>query len=209
MVWHAIVTGGKEDDQGGEWMKYKKVANKTKPVVTTLPEEFCIVWQSPEEPLKDLAPLPVSPPTFVPTGRYTQERFKVMEINPDSFMWPEEEKLAHKVIHLNKKNFALDESEKGVFKDEYYDLVVMPTIEHIPYSERNIPIPPGIKNKVISYIKDKIVLGVYESSNSSYRSSWFCVPKKNSKIFLVHNLQPLNRITIKDAAVPPLTDHME
>ena len=162
-------------------MKYKKVANKTKPVATTLPEEFRIVRRSPEEPLKDLAPLPVSPPVFVPTGRYTQERFEAMEINPYSFMWPEEEKLAHEVIRLNEKNFAWDESEKGAFKDKYYDPVVMPTIEHVPYSERNIPIPPGIKNEVISYIKDKIASGVYEPSNSSYRSSWFCVPKKNGR----------------------------
>lgn len=86
--------------------------------------------------------------------------------------------------------------------------MVMPTIEHIPYMERNIPIPPGILKEVIEYIKGKIASGVYEPSNSSYRSSWFCVPKKNGKIRLVHNLQPLNRITIRDAAVPPYTEQL-
>ena len=122
-------------------------------------------------------------------------------------MWLEE-KLAHKVIWLNEKNFAWDKSNKRTFKDKYYDLVVMRSIEHVLYSKRNIPILPGIKNEVISYIKDKIALGVYEPSNLSYRSSWFCIPKKNGKICLVHNLQPLNRITIKDVVVSPLTDHM-
>ena len=45
--------------------------------------------------------------------------------------------------------------------------------------------------------------GVYEPSGSSYRSRWFCVPKKNGKFRIVHDLQPLNAVTVKDAGIPP------
>ena len=57
-----------------ESFKYKKVANKTKPVATTLPEEFRIVRRSPSDALANLPALPTDSPQFVPTGRYTQER---------------------------------------------------------------------------------------------------------------------------------------
>ena len=45
--------------------------------------------------------------------------------------------------------------------------------------------------------------GTYEPSGSSYRSCWFCVPKKNGMFHIVHDLQPLNAITIKDAGLLP------
>ena len=48
--------------------------------------------------------------------------------------------------------------------------------------------------------------GVYEPSQSSYRSRWFCVLKKNGKLRIVHDLQPLNAVTIRDAGLPPILD---
>ncbi|KIJ08013.1 hypothetical protein PAXINDRAFT_89504 [Paxillus involutus ATCC 200175] len=33
-------------------------------------------------------------------------------------------------------------------------------------------------------------------------SHWFCVVKKNGKLHIVHDLQPLNQVTIRDAAQP-------
>ena len=77
-------------------------------------------------------------------------------------------------------------------------------MEHIPWVLKNIPIPRGSYDKVITAIRDKIKSGIYETSNSSYRSRWFAVLKKDGKsIRLVHDLQPLNQVSIKDSAVPP------
>ena len=47
---------------------YKKVANKTRPVATTLPENFRIVRTEHPDPLANLLPLPTHPPNFIPTG---------------------------------------------------------------------------------------------------------------------------------------------
>jgi hypothetical protein len=54
--------------------------------------------------------------------------------------------------------------------------------------------------------KHKISAGVYELSQSAYRSRWFCVLKKSGKLRIVHDLQPLNAITIRDAGLPPIVD---
>lgn len=48
--------------------------------------------------------------------------------------------------------------------------------------------------------------GVYEPSQSSYRSRWFCVLKKSGKLRIVHDLQPLNKVTIREAGLPPNLD---
>ena len=192
----------------GEMMKYKKVENRTKPVATTLPEEYRIVRHEPPDPLASLPELPIHPPDFTPSKRYTQERYEANDIDPGKFMWPEEKKLGHHIIRINKFCLAWEETEKGLFKLTFYPTVMMPTIKHTPWNEKNLPIPPGILREVIAYIKNKIASGVYEPSNSSYWSAWFCVPKKNGQIRLVHNLQPLNRVTIRDSATPPFTEQL-
>jgi hypothetical protein len=55
-------------------------------------------------------------------------------------------------------------------------------------------------------LKLKIEAGVYEPCQSSYRSHWFCVMKKNGKLRIVHDLQPLNKVTIRDAGMLPIID---
>jgi hypothetical protein len=49
---------------------------------------------------------------------------------------------------------------------------------------------------------------MYEHSDASYRSRWFCVAKKNGSLRLVHDLQPLNAVTVCNSGVPPLADQL-
>ena len=58
-------------------------------------------------------------------------------------------------------------------------------------------------------MKRKIEAGVYEPSNASYRSRWFCVVKKDGKsLRIVHSLEPLNAVTIQHSGVPPATEEL-
>jgi hypothetical protein len=55
----------------------------------------------------------------------------------------------------------------------------------------------------------KIAAGVYEQSNSSYRSKWFTLLKKGGKsLQIVHSLKPLNAITIQHSGVLPFTEQL-
>ena len=72
---------------------------------------------------------------------------------------------------------------------------------------KNIPIPPGLYPEICRIIKVKLEAGVYEPSNSSYRSRWFCVVKKDGKsLRIVHSLEPLYEVTIAHSGVPPATE---
>ena len=95
------------------------------------------------------------------------ERREALKINSDRFLLPDEEKLVHEMIRLQEDAFAWTELEKGRFDPEYFDPILIPTIEHVPWALRNIPIPPGIRDRVIEIIRDKMASGVYEDSNSS------------------------------------------
>ena len=162
--------GTNETERMIESLAYKKVVNKTRPIAMMLPKEFRIVRRIPSDPLTKLLILPTHPPDFDPGERYTKEQTEAMPVNKDSFLWPEEEKLVHYLIKVHKSAFTWNENEKGKFSDEYFDPVVIPTMEHVPWVLRNIPIPLGIYNCVVEIIKHKTKTGVFESSNLSYHS---------------------------------------
>jgi hypothetical protein len=184
---------------------YEKVANRVKPVTIALPKEYRIVWKLPCDPLADLPELPMHPPNFSPGKWYTAKWAEMQKVNPTGFLTSEEEKLHHWIFRAHDDGFAWCEEEKGRFTSDYFDLVWIPTIKHILWFHKNITIPPGIFDWVVSIIKDKIASGVYEESNSSYWSQWFCVLKNDGKaLWLVHNLQLLNHVTIKDASILPI-----
>lgn len=192
-----------------ECLAYKSVAKKVRPVPTTLPQDMRIERIPHPNPLAGLPVLPTDPPEFDPGERLTQERHDMMDWNPDGFLTDAEVRLVKYLVRAHDRAIAWDESEKGSFDEAYFPAVLIPTIEHVPWVLKNIPIPNGIHERVLQIIKDKIASGVYEPSSSSYRSRWFCVVKKDGKsLRLVHDLQPLNAVSIKDAAVPPFVDQI-
>ena len=110
---------------------------------------------------------------------------------------------------LHQDGFAWTDSERGHFREDFFPPIDMPVIPHKPWVLRNIPIPPGIYDDVCKLMKKKIDAGVFEPSNSSYRSRWFCVAKKDGKsLRIVQSLEPLNAVTIQHSGVPPFTDQL-
>jgi len=185
---------------------YKPVDKKVRPVPTTFPEECQVTRQIPEDPMLTLPPLPHHPPIFSPTPKISVERMKILNVNAKGFLWPEEEKLFQHIMVLNEEGIAFEDIERGTLKDSYFSPYIIPTVPHTPWQHRNRPVPPGIADEVIKVLKLKMDAGVYEHSQSSYRSRWFVVEKKNKKLRIVHDLQPLNKITIKDAGMLPILD---
>ena len=188
-------------------LAYKKVTNHIKPVVTIFPENFWIIRHIPINPLKTLSVILFHPPKFTPGICYILERKFAMNINQDQFLWPEEENLIHHFVKLQEFAFAWTEDKKGKFSSKYFNLVVIPTVEHIPWSLKNISIPPGIFIYIVDIIKGKMAARVYEPSNLSYQLCWFCVLKKDRKLLhLIHDLQSLNTVVIKNASLPPMIE---
>jgi hypothetical protein len=94
-------------------------------------------------------------------------------------------------MHLQEQGFAWNDLEHGCFRTDFFPLIEFPVIPHTPWIQKNFPIPPGLYEEVCGIICKKMEAGVYEPSNSSYRSRWFCILKKDGKsLRIVDSLEP-------------------
>ena len=186
--------------------KYKTVDKKVRPVAMPIPEELKVKRAFPSDPLKDLPRLPRQPPEFTPTDKITMERMEKLGIDGNGELQYEERKLLKHVLRLNERSIAFDENERGTFRSDYFSDYKIPVVPHTPWMDRNIPLPKGYVDEIIRMLKEKISAGVYEESQSPYRSRWFCVKKKNGELRIVHDLQKLNQVTMRDSGVPPILD---
>ena len=130
-------------------------------------------------------------------------------LHSTDFLWPTKRELLHHFVSLQNEGFAWDDSEHSHFHEDFFPPIKIPVVAHTPWVERNIPILPGIYNEVCRIIHVKMDAGVYERSNSSYHSCWFCIVKKDTmSLHLVHSLEPLNAVTIQHSGVTPFTEHI-
>jgi len=158
--------------------KYKPVALKVRLVYSDLPERFRIKRDIQGDPLADMPELKPISPEFTPTGRYNQERMEQFTELHEDFLLEEEMKLVHQLMMNQEHAFAWDATEWGRFRTDFFPPVEMPVIGHKPWVLKNMPIPPGIYKDVCAQLKEKCEAGVYEPSNSPYRSRMFAIAKK-------------------------------
>ncbi|KNF01305.1 hypothetical protein PSTG_05404 [Puccinia striiformis f. sp. tritici PST-78] len=148
-------------------------------------------------------PLTPFPPEFTPTWKITEERLKVINFGPADFLWAEELKLFKHLIITRQDAFAFGPEERGLLKHTYGQPYVIPVIKHEPWQQKPIPIPTAIEDQFIELVRERIKTGFYEQSFSTYSSPVFCVKKQDGKLGVVHDLQKLNKVTIKDSGLPP------
>ena len=96
-----------------------------------------------------------------------------------------------------------------MLKESYFSPYKIPHVPHAPWQERNIPILPCLCEKAVELLHLKIKARVYEPCQSPYRSKWFCTwnPQKQ-KLHIVHDLQPLNKVSIKEFSILPNMDEL-
>ena len=189
--------------------KYKPVALKVRPVIGELPDKYRIIRDIIGDPLADLPILDPHPLAYKPCGRYTQDRMELFDKNNPGFLLEEERKLLHYFMMVHQDAFAWNDTERGHFREDFFPPIEIPVVPHTPWVQKNIPIPPGIYDEVCQVMQRKIDAGVFEPSNSSYRSRWFCVVKKDGKnLRIVQSLEPLNEVTIQHSGVPPFSEQL-
>ena len=190
--------------------KYKLVTWKVWPILDTLPSRFHIECNITGNLLTGLPTLSLHPPPFTPCGHYTEEWCaKMDDLHSSEFLWPTECNLLHHFVSIPNEGFAWDDSKCGHFCKDFFPPIEIPIVAHTPWVEWNIPILPGIYNEVCRIIHIKMDAGVYEWSNSSYHSHWFCIIKKDMRsLCLIHSLELLNAVMIQHSSVMPFTEQI-
>ncbi|MBW0463691.1 hypothetical protein O181_003406 [Austropuccinia psidii MF-1] len=184
--------------------KYKSVLKKVRPVNEPMPQDLNPPLERPpfsRDPHEK--PLSPNPPIFQETFKVTHERLQAVNFGPPGWLSNEEINLLKKFITLREKAIAFFEEEKGLLKHSYGKPYKIPLIPHEPLQKKPIPIPKSVLPQFTELIRERRWTGLYEQSTSSYTSPIFCVSKSNGKLRIVHDLQELNKVTIKDADLPP------
>ena len=188
--------------------KYKTVDKKVRPVPSYMPDPAGQVFRPVEIPILPL--LPLDPPflqDFIPSKRLSLERLqKILTSVPKGFLQPREIDLLVFILQTRQQALAFDDSERGTFSDKYFPDYEIPVIEHIPWVQAPIRIPKSIEDTVRKMLLDQKAAGKYEYSTASYRSRIFAVEKPKGGIRIVADVQELNRVTVRDASLPPRTD---
>src|SRR5258708_1157945 len=98
--------------------------------------------------------------------------------------------------------------ECGTFSQSYYPDYVIRTVPHQPWWQKLIQLPQSRCEEVIHIMKEQMSSRKYEPSSASYCLTFFTVEKKGGALRVVHNLQPLNTVTVQDATLPPHINNM-
>ncbi len=98
--------------------------------------------------------------------------------------------------------------ECRMFSQKYYPNYVIRTVPHHPWQRKPIRLPQSRCEEVIRIMKEQMSSGKYEPSSASYQSTFFAVEKKGGALQVVHDLQPLNAVTVRDATLPLHVDNM-
>ena len=59
---------------------------------------------------------------------------------------------------------------------------------------------------LMELLRQKVELGILEPLSAPYSNRWFTIPKKNGMMRFIQDLQPVNKVTIRNTGVGPLID---
>ena len=80
------------------------------------------------------------------------------------------------------------------------------TVDHKPWQAPSFAIPKALKKIVDEMLRDRLRHGTLEPCHGPYRNYWFIVEKKDKKYRLINSTTKMNKVTIKDAHLPPVPD---
>ena len=96
--------------------------------------------------------------------------------------------------------------EIGCVDPTVVEPMVIFTVPHVPWNLKPIPVPRAHIPKLMELLRQKVNMGILELSSAPYSNRWFTVPKKNGTSRFIQDLQPVNRVTIRNAGIGPTID---
>jgi len=76
----------------------------------------------------------------------------------------------------------------------------------VSWNLKPIPVPRALTPKLIALLQDKLDSKILERSDAPYSNRWFTVLKKNGTLRFIQDMQPPNKVTIRNVGVGPLVD---
>jgi len=179
--------------------KYKTIDKKVRPAAIPLPSEArdVLVDASKEPSLRDRRKI---------GHTFTEETLNQLQIGDDGLLTMVEKEAFKKMIKKHGKAFAFSMKEIGCVDPKKVTPMVIFTVPHIPWDLKPIPVPRALTPKLIELLKEKLDGKILERSDAPYSNRWFTVLKKNGKLRFIQDMQPPNKVTIRNVGVGPVVD---
>jgi transposase InsO family protein len=179
--------------------KYKTVDRKVRPAATPLPYDAKEILEkaSKESSLRDRSKI---------GHQFTEETLNQLRIGDDGLLTREEREVFRKVIGKHGKAFAFTPEEMGCVDPSVVTPMVIFTVPHIPWDLKPIPVPKALMPKLIDLLKEKLANRVLERADAPYSNRWFTIRKKNGKLRFIQDMQPPNKVTIRNTGIGPVVD---
>jgi hypothetical protein len=117
-------------------------------------------------------------------------------------------KMFRDILSKHGKAFASSLDEIGCVQPSMVVPMVIFTVPHVPWDLKPIPIPRALLPKLVNLLKEKIQMGILKPSMAPYSNRWFTVPKKFGALRFIEDMQPANRITIRNKGSGPIVDEV-
>jgi len=181
--------------------KYKTIAKKVKPVATQLPFDT-------EEHIKQAEKEPSLRETRKIGHKFTEETLGNLKIGGDGFLTEPEKKKFQDMLSMHGKAFASSPDEIGCVQPSVVAPMVIFTVPHVPWDLKPIPVPRALLPKLVGLLKEKARMGILEPSMAPYSNRWFTVPKKSGALRFIQDMQPANKVTIRNKGSGPIVDEV-
>ena len=160
---------------------------------------------------------PIEPFDHLITGRFSsleQPLAKGSRLTPErianivmgDFLLPRERELLIAILFNREAALAYDFPHCGVVSPLVAPPQEIRVVEHTAWQCRPFPIPKALNDTVAGMLQDRIRSGALEQCHGPYRNPWFLVKKGGGKYRLINAAMEMNRVTIRDANLPPATD---
>ena len=179
--------------------KYKTVDRKVRPVAAPLPEgsELRMKGVASDPSLRDPAGI---------GHRFTDITLRELKVGGGGFLLPAEKERFRRMLGKHEKAFAFSLEEIGCVDPMVVEPMVIFTVPHVWWNLKPIPVPSAHIPKLMELLKQKVEMGILEPSSAPYSNRWFTVPKKNGTLRFIQDLQPVNKVTIRNAGIEPTID---
>jgi hypothetical protein len=146
--------------------------------------------------------------TAIPRGsRLTPERLKSLDVG--DWLWEEELAMFQELMINREGAIAFDWTELGKVHEDVSPPILIKTIEHKAWQEKNFPCPRALVPVVVKMLLERLERGVLEKCNGPYRNPWFLVAKKVAGTYrLINAAMKMNSVTLRDANLPPSADEI-
>jgi hypothetical protein len=143
--------------------------------------------------------------TDAPVGtRLTPERKATIQVGEE--LTPQEKELLFACLQNREMALAWNMSEIGRIRKEVTPPLKIDTVDHEPWQAASFPVPKALKQEINDMLRDRLRAGILEPCQGPYRNPWFIVEKKNGKYRLINSAIHINKVTKKDANLPPNPD---